>query len=363
MDLGQQLEVEQRQLQEKSQLAHLQGQLDELRHRLEQQTSRVQLASEQAHQVQELFGQVEARFDALVGETRLQEQTRLRAHQSLQKDVAELRLRVEEPARQILSLLAQTQDVQDNIRTLREQIGKTQQETTNQGQELDGARAQSLLLEERLARLDSLIGRLLEGEEERQQAVRQMQEQINTERQNLRRQAADLERLTTDLRGEGLELRSRLGRLLELQRQDSATRESIVERLDEQNQQTERMTADLQRSERELVERFLQGQERLEDLRRAVQRDWDELRKTEERREESQNAWLRRIEELYHGLDERIARRDSEMGKSLGLLQARLGTLERGEEGLLRSLIDLLQGQIEQGAEDRMQWVSPPEEE
>ena len=58
MDLSKQIESEQRRLQERSQLAHLQGQLDELRHRLEQQSARTQLAGEQSRQVQDLVAQI-----------------------------------------------------------------------------------------------------------------------------------------------------------------------------------------------------------------------------------------------------------------------------------------------------------------
>lgn len=363
MDLSQQLESEQRRLQERSQIAHLQGQLDELRHQFEQQSARSQLASEQARQVQELFNQIESRFEAQLGEARLQEQTRLRSYQALQKEVAELRLRVEEPARQILALMAQVQDLQDSIRLLREQLGRAQEESAGRGQEIDQVRAQELLLEERLARLDSLVSRLLQGEDERHQMVQQLQGQFDSERQNLRRQAGDVERLAADLRGEGQELLSRLNRLADLQRQDSAAREAMGERFDDLEQQIDRLAADVKRVEREAVERFLHGQERLEDLRRTVQREGSELRKTEERREESQNAWLRRIEELYHGLDERIARKDEETGRSIGRLEGRLGALERGGESLLRALMDFFQDQMEQGVEERLKSAEPLQEE
>ncbi|MBN1485848.1 MAG: hypothetical protein JXA37_14130 [Chloroflexia bacterium] len=363
MDLSQQLEAEQRRLQERSELAHLQGQVDDLRHRLEQQSARSQLASEQARQTQDLFSQLEARFEAQLGEARLQEQQRVRTHQSLQKEVAELRLRVEEPARQILGLMAQMQDMQDGIRLLREQLGKSQQEKAQWSQDLEEVRAKSLLLDERLARLDSLLSRLLQGEEERQQSVRQVQEQVETERQGLRRQMGDIERLSSDLRGETQEMLSRINRLAELQRQETAHRDSLNERFDEVGQQIERLMADLKRTEREMLDRLLQGQERLEDLRKTVQRDWGELRQAEERREESQNAWLRRIEELYHGLEERLVHREEEIGRQLGYMESRLALLERREEGLLRALVDFLQGQLELVAEERLREVIPLGEE
>jgi hypothetical protein len=84
-----------------------------------------------------------------------------------------------------------------------------------------------------------------------------------------------------------------------------------------------------------------------------VQREWAELREAEERRGESQNAWLRRIEELYHGLDERLAKRDEETGRTLGQLAGRQDALEGDLSHMLRSLQGLFQKQLEHQAEER----------
>ncbi len=361
MDLSQQIASEQRRLQERAQIAHLQGQVDELRHLLEQVGARAQLASEQARQVQDLFSQVEARFEAMVGEARLQEQARQRAHQSLQKEVAEVRIRVEEPARQILSLTAQVQDLQEGMRLLREELARREEERKEVGQRLEAVRAQGLLTEERLARLDTLLGQILRAEEERQQSVRQIREAVEEERQRLRRQVGDVDRLAAELRGEAQELFSRLNRQTELQRKAEAALAAMGERLDHVGATFDRLGAELQRVEREAVEQFLQNQERIEALRQASQREWKELREAEERREESQNAWLRRIEELYHDLDERLARRDEEIGRQLARLEERVTSLEKGGETLLRALQEIFRQQLQGWAEERLEKVRPPE--
>lgn len=361
MDLSQQIASEQRRLQERAQIAHLQGQVDELRHLLEQVGARAQLASEQARQVQDLFAQVEARFEALVGETRLQEQARQRAHQSLQKEVAELRVRIEEPARQILSLTAQVRDLQDGLRLLREELARGEEERKGMGQRLEEVRAQGLLAEERLARLDALLGQLQQTEEERQRSVQQIREEIEEERQRLRRQAGEVDRLAAELRGEVQELLSRLNRQAELQRKAEAALAAMGERLESMGAIFDRLTAELQRVEREAVEQFLQNQERIEALRQASQREWNELREAEERRGESQNAWLRRIEELYHELDERLARRDEEMGRRLDRLEERIASVEKGSETIMRALQEVFQQQLQRWAEERLGKVQPPE--
>lgn len=360
MDLSKQIETEQRRLQERSQLAHLQGQVDELRHRLEQQAARTQLAGEQARQVQELVGQLETKVDAQVGEDRLQEQARLRAAQALQKETAELRVRVEEPARQILTLMAQLQDLHEGFRALREQVGQRQDEQKRQEQRIEELRAQGLLREERLARLDTLIGQILQAEEERKQSVAQVRTEVEGERQNLRRQAADVERMATDLRGEQQEFLSRLNRQIEMQRQAATAVKTLEERLDAQNLQFDRLSAEIQRADREATERSLQDQERLESLRQSVQREWSELRAAEERRGDSQNTWLRRIEELYHGLDGRLAKRDEETGQGLTTLAGRQDRLEGELESVLRSLLELFQEQLGRQAEGRLQGQSQP---
>lgn len=346
MDLSRQLEAEQRRLQERSQIAHLQGQLDELRDRLEQLSARAQLASEQARQTQDMFGQLDARTEIQAGEARLQEQTRQRAHQAVQREVAELRARIDEPARQLLTAMAQIQDVQEHLRLLREQAEQSQDGAKQLGKRIEEIRAQGLLWEEHLARLDSLVGRLLEGEESREQAIRQMQTDLQAERQNLRRQAGDVDRLAADLRGETQELLARLNRLAELQRQGTAAMEALGERIDAMGQETDRLMAELKRVEREMVEHDLEGQERLEALRQGTQREWSEIRHAEERRAESQNAWLHRIEELYHGMDERLLQRDEELSTTLGRLDARLGTVERQGEELMRNLLDIFRQQL-----------------
>ncbi|MGB9723037.1 MAG: hypothetical protein ACP5OO_02210 [Chloroflexia bacterium] len=362
MDLSQQIASEQRRLQERAQIAHLQGQVDELRHLLEQVGARAQLAGEQVRQVQDLFSQLEARFEALQGESRLQEQARQRAYQALQREVAELRVRVEEPARQILSLSAQVQDLQEGLRLLREGLARGEEERKEIGQRLEEVRAQEVLAEERLARLDALLGQLAQAEEERQQSVRQLREQIEGERQNLRRQAGDVDRLAADVRGEVQELLSRLNRQAELQRKAEATLAELGERLGGVGSSFDRLAAELQRVQREAVEQFLQNQERIEALRQASQREWNELRAAEERRSESQNAWLRRIEELYHELDERLARQDEEMGRHLARLAERLEAMETGSETILRALQEVFQQQLHRWANERLQKARLPEE-
>ncbi len=355
MDLSHQIESEQRRLQERSQIAHLQGQVDDLRHRLEQQAARAQLATEQARQAQDMIGQLEARLLAQVEEFRQQAQVQLRAFQGVQKEIAELRLRVEEPARQVLSLMAQVQDVQDALRQLREELGAAKEGDQQLARQLEEERAKGVLREERLARLDSQIARLLAGEEERNLAVVRLREEVEAERQNLRRQMGELERLGVDLRAETQEFVSRLNRLAELQRQGSAALEGLREEIKAQLERLEPMAADMQRIEREAIERSLQEQERLEDLRLAVQRDWAELRQAAERREESERAWLARIEELYHSLDARFKRRDEEMHRLLVRLEERVDALEGWGEGLIRALLGVFQEQIEQGAQVQLQ--------
>lgn len=355
MDLSKQIESEQRRLQERSQLAHLQGQLDELRHRLEQQAARTQLASDQARQVQDLVAQLETKAEAQVGENRLQEQSRQRAMQALQKETAELRVRVEEPARQILTLMSQVQDLHEGIRVLREQTGQRQEETKQLEQRMEELRAQGLLREERLARLDTLISQLLQTEEERKQSIAQVRTEVEGERQNLRRQANEVERTSADLRGEQQEFLSRLNRQIEMQRQAAAAVKALEERIDAQNTQFDRLSSELQRIDREAIERALQGQERVETLRQSVQREWGELRAAEERRGESQNTWLRRIEELYHGLDERLVKRDEEAGQGISKLAGRLDRVEGHLDSVLRALLGLFQQQLERQAESRLQ--------
>lgn len=360
MDLSQRIEVEQLRLQERSQIAHLQGQVDDLRHRLEQQAARAQLASEQARQVQDLFAQMEAKIEAQVNDTRLQEQNRLRAFQALQKEVAELRVRIEEPARQLLHVMAQIQDLQEGLRLLREGAAESQEGMKQLARRLEELRAQDLLREERLARLDTLLGQLSAGEEERQQATRQLRGEVEAEQQALRRQAADIDRLAADLHGEQQEFLSRLNRQAELLRKAEAAREALAERVEGLGGQFDRLAAEVQRVEREAVGRALEGQERLENLRQVIQREWEELRAAEERRGESQNTWLRRIEELYHGLDERLAQRDAEHGEALQRLEGRLLALEKGDEEVLRALLEVFQQRLQQGAEEHLQRAGPP---
>jgi DNA repair exonuclease SbcCD ATPase subunit len=363
MDLSKQIEAEQRRLQERSFIAHLQGQMDDLRHRLEQQAAKTQLATDQARQTQEMITQLEARLEARIGEARLQDQARQREIQSLKKEIAEVRVRVEEPARQTLTLMAQWQDLQEGLRILRQEFEQGLEEQQALSQRIEEGKAQGLLLEERLARIDNLIGRILEGEEEREQAIRQMRNDVEAERQNLRRQAADVDRLAADLRGESQELLSRLNRVMDVQRQSSTAMEALEESLNEVRLQIDRLLSDLQRVERQSIDQTLQSQERVEDLRQSLQRDYGALREAEERRGESQASWLRRIEELYQGLDERMARRDEEIGALLTSLEGRLDVLDREGDRLFRALLQIFQDQLGRAAEGKLREADPAEAE
>ncbi len=354
MDLSQQIEAEQRRLQERSQIAYLQSQLDDLRHRLEQHSARSQLAGEQARQVQDLFSQQESKFEAQMNELKLQEQTRQRAFQNLQKEIAEVRIRLEEPARQLLTVMSQVQDLQEGLRILREQLSQRPELDKRVDQRLEEMKAQGLMREERLARLDTILGQLQQGDENRTQMVRQTRDEIEVERQNLRRQAAETERMATDLRAERQDLIARLNRQIETQRQTGNSMKELEEKIDSLQPQFDRLASELQRVERDFVERTLQSQERLEDLRQSVQREWGELRTAEERRGDSQNSWLRRIEELYHSLDERIVRREEETVEVLSRLEGRIDVMEKSGDGVIRALLELFQGQLERGAEERV---------
>ncbi|MGC8874395.1 MAG: hypothetical protein ACP5SI_08120, partial [Chloroflexia bacterium] len=244
---------------------------------------------------------------------------------------------------------------QDALRQLREEMRAGQERNQQIAQQLEEVRAQGVLREERLARLDSQIARLLGAEEERGLAVMRLREEIDAERQNFRRQMGDLERIGADFRTESQEFLSRLNRLAELQRQGGAAVEALKEEIEELGGRLEAVAAEMHRIEREAIERSLQEQERLEDLRLAAQRDWAELRQAAERREESEKAWLARIEELYHSLDERMKRRDEEVSRQLARLEERVDALDRWGEGLIRALSAVFQEKMEKRFQVQLQ--------
>jgi chromosome segregation ATPase len=201
--------------------------------------------------------------------------------------------------------------------------------------------------EERHRSLASQFDGLYSTDEVVRAEVRKINEELQIEKQSLRRQAVEAQQLVADVRSILDDHHSRIGRLDEIRQQIELFTEQLPAQIVDIENKLPEITNEIKRVERVSTERFLMNQERLEEVRHQQDDKVVALQETDEQHLRQQTAWLERLDGWVRELEQRLARAVSRVDLTQREHTAQLNGLEQRDMQLIEALTATLGEQLQ----------------
>jgi chromosome segregation ATPase len=332
---------------EQSQIVYLQGQIDELRRQLKDQSSKYSWAMEQVRKVEGSVSQIEGLIDRQRSEVLQALDASRREVTNLRKEVASAMVKIEEGVRPIRDMQAQIQLVAEARKQDRDYVAAWIVRSEEIEQRIVNWTSQLRDVDERHRSLLSRLDGFVAADEAVRAEVRKIAEELQIEKQSLRRQAIEAQQLITDLRPTIDSFTSRIDRLEEIRRQIDSFAEQIPGQIVELDQRIAEQVGELRRVERVATERFLMNQDRMEQVRQQQEEKIVHLQETDTLHLRQLTAWLERVDALLRELDQRQTRIGSRLEEVQRSHSTHLGDLEQRDVKLIETLMMALHTRVE----------------
>lgn len=346
-DLTAKYEEERLRAHEQSQIVYLQGQIDELRRLLKDQTNKYNWAMEQVRKTEASVAQVQSLFERHTEEVLQQSEAVRRDVVSLRKEVAGALVKIEEGVKPIREMQAQIQQVAEARKADREFVTGWFSRIEQTEQQILALQSQLKELDERQRQYSLQLDRLREADAVTVQEVRRVSDELQIEKQSLRRQAVEAQQLVADVRSSLEEQAARIARLDQIRAQIDLFAETLPRQVADVAGKLPEITAEIKRVERISTERFLMNQERLEDLRQQADEKIVSLQEADDQHLRQLTAWLERIDGWLRELEQRLSRSTARLETAQQQHMGRITELERRELGTLGALLAAFKEQTE----------------
>jgi chromosome segregation ATPase len=332
---------------EQSQIVYLQGQIDELRHLIKDQTNKYNWAMEQVRKAEAGAAQTEGLFERYRQEVAQSLDGYRRDIAMLRKEIAGALIKVEESHKPLREMQTQIHQLGDARKQDRDQVAGWLRRIEELEERTVSWQSQIREGEERHRTLASQLEGLYSADEGVRAEVRKINEEIQIEKQSLRRQAVEAQQLIADVRSILDDHHSRITRLDEIRHQiELFTTELPTQILTIESKLPEVMN-EIKRVERVSTERFLMNQERLEEVRHQQDDKVVALQETDEQHMRQLTAWLERLDGWVRELEQRLARALSRIDATQREHAAHRGELERRDIQVIDALAAALREQLE----------------
>jgi chromosome segregation ATPase len=340
---------------DQSQVVYLQGQVDELRRLIKDQTNKYNWAVEQTRKTEAAVAQVQAMFERHTDEIRQTVEIARRDIVGLRKEISGALVKIEDGVRPLREMQSQIHQLgearkqdRDAVTPLFARIEETEQKHL-------GVQAQVREVDDRYRQLVGQLERLREADGVALLEVRRVGEELQIEKQSLRRQVVEAQQLVTDVRSLIDDHEARIKRLDEIRQHIDTLAESLPGQIVAVAEKLPDMVADTKRIERISTERFLMNQERLEDLRRQADERLNVLQDTDEQHLRQVTAWLERIDGWVRELEGRITRNVARLEAAQQIHVAHITDLERREMRVLDAFTDAFRAQAVQTKQEQVE--------
>lgn len=293
---------------EQSQIVYLQGQIDELRRLIKDQTNKYNWAMEQIRKTEGGMAQVEGLFERYRQEVTQALDGYRRDIAVLRKEIAGALVKVEETSKPIREMQTQIHELAAVRKQDREQVAGWLVRIEEIEQRVLKWQAQIKEGEERDRALASQLDGLYAASEGTRAELRKFNEELQIEKQSLRRQAVEAQQLVADVRSILEDHNSRLTRLDEIRRQLDLFTEHLPAQIGALQDKMPDIANEIKRVERLSTERFLMNQERLEEVRHQQDEKVIALQETDEQHLRQLTAWLERVDGWVRELEQRLNR-------------------------------------------------------
>lgn len=346
-DLSAKYEAERMRAHEQSQIVYLQGQIDELRRLLKDQTNKYNWAIEQVRKTEAAVGQVQGLFERHTEEVTQTTELVRRDVVALRKEIAGALVKIEEGVRPIRDMQSQIQQVAEARKQDRDFVAGWLTRIEHTEQQLLSLQAQIKEHDERQRQLQLQIDRLREADAATVQETRKVSDELQIEKQSLRRQAVEAQQLVADVRNILDDHASRIARLDEIRKQIDLFAETLPRQYTDLAAKLPDIVTEIKRVERLSTERFLMNQERLEDLRQQSDEKISAIQEAEDQHLTQLTSWLERIDGWLRELEQRITRSTQRLETTQSTQMNRIVELERRELNTLTGLLAAMRDQVE----------------
>ena len=332
---------------EQSQIVYLQGQIDELRRLIKDQTNKYNWAMEQVRKVEASAAQTESLFDRFRQEVAQSLDGYRRDIAVLRKEIAGALVKVEEGGKPLREMQTQIHQLGEARKQDRDQVAGWLVRIEDLEQRTLGWQAQFREAEERHRALANQLEGLYAADETVRADVRKVNEDLQVEKQSLRRQAVEAQQMVVDVRSLIEDHHNRIVRLDEIRQHIELFTEQLPVQIAAIEGRLPEFTSEIKRVERISTERFLMNQERLEELRHQHEDRVVALQETDELHMRQLTAWLDRLDGWVRDLEQRIARAVTRLDHEQHEQSAYLVDVERRNVQFIDALATTLRTELE----------------
>jgi chromosome segregation ATPase len=340
-------EEERLRTQEQSQIVYLQGQLDDLRRQIKEQGNKYNWAVEQMRKVEGSVAQIEGLYERYRQEVSQALDGYRRDIATLRKEVAGALIKIEESTRPLREMQTQIHQLGEARKQDRDLVSGWLTRIEELEQRTLAWQARIKESEERDRALSGQIEGLYTVGDTLRAELRKFNEDLQIEKQSLRRQAVEAQQLVADVHPILDDHHSRLTRLDEIRQRIELFTADLPVRIDSLDAKLIEQGTDMKRVERLSTERFLMNQERLEELRQLQDEKVVTLQETDEQHMRQLTAWLERIDGWLRELDQRQARVATRFEHLIHEQQGIVTEIDQRDVQLLGTLVTTLNDQLE----------------
>ncbi len=345
--LTEKFEEERLRTQEQSQIVYLQGQIDELRRLVKDQTNKYQWAMEQSRKTDASVAQVQSSFERYTNEIDQAVERSQRDMLDVRKEIASALVRIQESFEPIRQMQTQIQQLAESRKQDRDQSYAWVSRIEEMEQKVLALQAQIKETEEHYRQLSVQLNHLREADSMNLEEIRRVGEDLQIEKQSLRRQAIEAQQLVGNVHDVLEEHDARITRIDEIRENVELFAESLPAQIAEIREQFPEIDTELKRIERTATERFLMNQERMEELRRQSDEKLSQLQEIEEQNTHQHTSWLERVDRWIQELDQRMIRSFSRIEENQRLHLSSITSIEEREVETLATLESLVRQRLE----------------
>ncbi len=291
-----------------TQMTHLQNQIDELRRMLRDQTQKYQLSVEHLRKTESEVAELNNQFTRNAQELNQTVEGFRREITSLRKEFASTLVKIDEGVRPIRDMQSQIQELAEARKTDRVTVASLINRINETEQKIGALFALVRESDERyrnvLARLDTFQT----AEDTRRTELRKILEEVQIEKQQLRRQSAENQQLVADSKLLISEQQSRLLRVDDFRSQIDKVVNEIPEQLVVVSNRIAELLQETKQIERTSTERFLSNQQRIEEIRLQQDEKISSIQEMEDRQLRQITTWIERVDSYVRDLEQRITR-------------------------------------------------------
>ncbi len=348
-------EEEKQRAQDQSQVIYLQNQIDELRRMIKDQNNKYAWAMEQSRRSEGQISQMQNVIERNAQEIQTTLELYKREISALRREVAAAMLRAEESIKPVRELQAQVHQLQEARRQDRDAV------TPWYGriEELEHQAKETIALiretDDRYRQLHGQLDQFRVADAAALEQIRHLGEEIQVEKQNLRRQALEAQQLVADVRHSLDDPLARIARLEERAHDTEEQFEAIPPRLVELAEQLPALKEEIRRVDIAANERFLLSQERIEDLRHQNDERIVEMHEAGDDNLLHITSWLERIDAWIRDEEGRVSRFANRLDLLHQRHETRISVLEAQELEMLERITRAWNGVLEAVKADQVE--------